>query len=103
MSRLAQYLPEIQNVNTNHKLIVRYVNPNFIAQMWPKVEDMLEAALKHSAGEYTAEQLKVMLVNGSQFLLVAEDGEKIHGAAAIAFQNFPNDRIAFMTAIGGKM
>jgi hypothetical protein len=36
-------------------------------------------------------------------LLVAVDGETIHGAAAVEFFNRPNDRVAFITAIGGKL
>ena len=102
MTRLKQLLPEVE-INLNHKLLVHYVPVNFIAQLWPKVKDMLEAALTHSAGEYNADQLKVMLVNGLQVLLIAERDGKIYGAATIHFENYPNDRIAFMTAIGGRM
>jgi hypothetical protein len=64
---------------------------------------MLDLAMKHSAGEYSTEQLKVMLVNGLQTLLVADDNGEFKGAATIAFENYPNDRIAFVTAIGGRM
>lgn len=80
----------------------RHVNPNYIAQMWPQVEGMLAAALEHSAGEYDVNQLKVMLVNGSQSLLVVESDGVINGAIAVAFENYPNDRIAFVTAVGGR-
>jgi hypothetical protein len=84
-------------------MIVRQVNPIFIHRLWPDVKPMLDKAMEHSAGEYDTEQLKVMLVNGSQTLLVAEDEGKIYGAATIVFENYPNDRIAFITSIGGKM
>ena len=84
-------------------LIVRQVNPIFIHTIWAQVESMLEKALEHSSGEYNVDQLKVFLVQGLQTLLVAEDDGKIYGAATISFENYPNDRIAFMTAIGGKM
>lgn len=92
-----------EEINTNHKSCVRQVHPNFIVSIWDKVKPMLDAAMKHSAGEYSTEQLKVMLVNGQQVLLVAEDGKNIHGAATICFENYPNDRIAFITSIGGIM
>jgi len=83
-------------------LVVRQVNPAFIHMVWPDIKDYLEAGLSRSQNEYTAEQLKVLLVQGQQVLLVAEDGEKIRGAATICFENYPNERIAFMSCIGGK-
>jgi hypothetical protein len=83
---------------------VQYVAPNFINQVWDSVEPFISAALKYSSGEYTAEQLKVYLVQGQQSLYIAinEQG-KIFGAAVVEFANYPNDRIAFITAIGGNM
>ncbi len=80
---------------------IRQVNPSFVPQIWPKVQKFLESALEHSGGEYTADQLKVYLVQGSQSLLVADDGE-IKGAATIQFIDYPNDRVAFITCIGGR-
>jgi hypothetical protein len=81
---------------------VRQVNPSFVPQIWPKVCKFLESALEHSGGEYTADQLKVYLVQGSQSLLVADDGE-IKGAATVQFIDYPNDRVAFITSIGGRL
>ena len=83
--------------------MVRHVPLEFIQHVWSDVEPMLEKAMAHSAGEYDTAQLKVMLVNGMQQLLVVEDKGKIRGAATIAFENYPNDRIAFMTSVGGRM
>jgi hypothetical protein len=73
-------------------------------QTWPLVEDLLEEALKWGEDDYTKEQAKALLAQGSWLLLVAVDEEnKIHGAASVNFINMPNDRIAFITAIGGKL
>jgi hypothetical protein len=46
----------------------------------------------------------VYLAKNLWTLLVAinEDGE-IQGAATVTFQNYPNDRIAFVTTMGGSM
>lgn len=82
---------------------VEVVHPNHIIHVWDKVKGYLEAGLKRSGGEYEAEHLKVYLIQGAQNLLVAVDGEDIHGAATIEWANFPNERVAFVTAIGGKM
>jgi len=73
-------------------------------QAWPDVEGFLADALKWGEDDYTAEQAKVYLSSGQWMLVVAVDEEnKIHGAAAINFMNMPNDRVAFVVAIGGKL
>ena len=73
-------------------------------QTWPLVEDFLAEALKWGEDDYTKEQAKALLAQGSWLLLVAVDEEnKIHGAASVNFINMPNDRVAFITAIGGKL
>jgi hypothetical protein len=73
-------------------------------QAWPLVEGFLAEALKWGEDDYTAEQAKAYLSAGQWMLLVAVDEEnKIHGAAAVNFINMPNDRVAFVVAIGGKL
>ena len=73
-------------------------------QAWPLVEGFLAEALKWGEDDYTADQAKVYLAKGDWLLVVAVDEENtIHGAAAISFNNMPNDRIAFVIAIGGKL
>jgi hypothetical protein len=84
-------------------LNLRIVPTTHIQQTWHEVDKMLASALVHSAGEYNLDQLKVMLVEGRQVLLVLVDDEnKIHTAFTIEWINHPNQRIAFMTTIGGK-
>lgn len=85
-------------------MFVEEVPPRFVQQIWPRVGAMLDAAMAHSAGEYTTDQLKVMLAQGTQSLLVAADESgTFHGAASVAFENYPNERVAFITAIGGRL
>ena len=65
---------------------------------------MLAAALKYSAGEYSIDQLRAMVARGQHALLVATDDQnEIHGAATVAFENHPNQRIAFVTTLGGRL
>jgi hypothetical protein len=40
---------------------------------------------------------------GNWTLLVAVDDNSVHGAATVDFYNRPNDRVAFLTAIGGRL
>lgn len=73
-------------------------------QTWPLVEGFLAEALKWGEDDYTAEQAKTYLSRGDWLLVVAVDEEKtIKGAAAVNFFNMPNDRVAFVIAIGGKL
>lgn len=84
-------------------LNLRIVPATHIQQTWHEVDKMLASAIVHSAGEYNLDQLKVMLVEGRQVLLVlVDENEKIQTAFTVEWINHPNDRIAFLTAIGGK-
>lgn len=82
---------------------IQRVDVGHIHQVWPMVEPHLAAALEHSKGEYTLESVKVLLVTGQWLLVVAADEEGVHGAATVSFNNRPHDRVAFVTAIGGKL
>ena len=86
-------------------LAIQPVPVQLVNQIWDKVEPFIKSAEEKSgATEYTAEQIKVYLVLGEWMLLVATDENKeIHGAATVSFINYPADRVAFITAIGGKL
>jgi hypothetical protein len=85
-------------------LEIQYVPTEHVAQSWGQVEKFLADALKHGTDDYNIDQLKAMTCMGNQLLLVAVDEEsKVHGAATISFINYPNHRVAFITAIGGKL
>jgi hypothetical protein len=74
-----------------------------IQQTWDKVEIMLDRAMAHSGGEYDLDQLKVLLTQGRQVLCVGTEKDLIIKCAmTIEWINYPNDRVAFITAIGGK-
>ena len=85
-------------------LTIKPVFPDAFHQAWPLVKDFLADALKWGEDDYTLEQAKIYLAKGEWMLLVAVDEENnIHGAAAVNFINMPNDRVAFVVAIGGKL
>lgn len=86
------------------KLSIQPVATAYVHQTWPLVEGFLAEALKWGEDDYTAEQAKAYLAKGEWLLVVAVDEEnKIQGASAVNFFNMPNDRIAFVIAIGGKL
>lgn len=67
------------------------------------VEELFVKANKYDAGDYTIDQIKALLANGTWVLLVAVDEENsIHGVASISFYNMPNYRVGFITAMAGK-
>lgn len=82
---------------------IQHVATDFVSQIWPKVSDYIQDALVYQ-DDYTLEQAKVMLTNAQWMLVVAvADDGFIQGAAAISFINRPNDRVAFVVAMGGKL
>lgn len=82
---------------------IQRVDVGHIHQVWPMVETHIASALEHAKGEYTLEAVKVMLVMGQWLLVVAVDDEGVKGAATVTFTSRPHDRVAFITAIGGKL
>jgi|TARA_R100001530_G_scaffold102711_1_gene71472 hypothetical protein len=82
---------------------VQVVGPDQIHRLWSEVEDWLDKSLQTGSGECTIEQLKALLVRGAQVLLVATcEDDKLTGAMAVEFCNYPNERVMFINALGGK-
>jgi len=85
------------------KLTVQPVNIAYFHQTWGLVEELFVKANKYDTGDYTLDQIKAFLANGTWVLLVATDEENvIHGVASISFYNMPNYRVGFITAMAGK-
>lgn len=85
-------------------LLVQPVPVTYFHQTWPLVEKYISDALKWGGDDYTVEQVKGLLARGDWLLVVAsDDTNTIHGASAINIYNMPNDRVAFVVAIGGKL
>ena len=83
-------------------MIVSHVQTSYCAQTWPQIEGYLAEACKFD-DEYTLEQIKMFVCTGQWMLLIASDNGKIYGAATVNFLNMPNSRVAFVTAIGGRL
>lgn len=83
-------------------LVIKRIPPQFLAQRWSEVAPFIEDALAYAGGDYTLEQVKVLLANDTWLLLAVCDGNIVKGAITVAFSNMPNDRVAFITTIGGR-
>ena len=82
---------------------VQHVDISHVNQVWHLVEVFIDDALDYSKGDYTTEQAKTLVAMGQWALFVVVNDSGIQGAATVSFSNRPNDRVAFITAIGGKM
>ncbi len=88
------------------ELTIRPVEPRFVQQVWPHVVSYFEDALAKDEGaaDYNIHHVQMFLTSGQWFMLVAVDEQgQIHGAASVSFINYPLSRVAFVTAIGGKL
>lgn len=84
---------------------IQCIETQYINMMWPHIEPFIrkssEAGGTH---EYTLDQYKLRLIDGTWIALVAVDEEnKIQGAAVVYFYNRPDARVGFITAIGGRL
>lgn len=81
---------------------VHHVPTSFVHQQWTSVAEHLAAALEYAQGDLTLDQLRADLGTNRLALYKWVDGVQTVGAAAVAFQNKPNARVAFVVAIGGR-
>lgn len=91
-------------------LTIRHVETEHVQQVWPMVQPFIEEAMEKGgdfpdwAASYNVSHIQAFLTAGQWLLLVATDEEnKVHGAATVSFINYPLHRVAFVTAIGGKL
>ena len=81
---------------------VQIVAPNNIYSVWESVKEYLNASINVSGGDYTLDQLKLLLSRNEQTLLVSVDEKSVlNGAMTVEFINRPNNRVMFITALGG--
>lgn len=84
---------------------IRYIDANHTHKYWDTVRPFLEAALEKGEGakDYNIHHIQQFIASGQWLLLVAIDNENnICGASTVSFVNYPINRVAFVTSIGGK-
>ena len=84
-------------------MIIQHIPTEKCAQTWKSIEKYIIEAHKEDSEDYSVEQIKSLVLTGQWILLVAVENKAIKGAMTILFLNYPNDRIAFITATGGNM
>jgi hypothetical protein len=84
-------------------MVVFELNPQYLHIHWDKIAKYLQPALDLSGvEEFNLDQMKNYIVNGQWKLFLVTEDKDICGAVVVCFANYPNDYIAFVTAIGGK-
>lgn len=85
-------------------MVVQAISPKYVNAVWPQIEEYIAKALVHSDGEVPLAEAKMYLVQGMWNLYAAVDSDnKIFGVATVHFFNRTDHRVAFVTAIGGKL
>lgn len=89
---------------------VQPVDPAYVNQTWPLVESYIKSAFEsgypypEEGFLYSIDDVRHYVTSGQWLLIVAvNDASEIKGAATISFANYPRHRVAFVTAIGGKL
>jgi hypothetical protein len=82
---------------------IQHVPLEYVNQVWPKVADFINAALEYQ-DDYTLDHAQVFVTNGTwQLVIAVDDAGEPQGAATVLFYNRPNDRVAFVVTMGGKL
>jgi hypothetical protein len=91
-------------------LSIQPVDVNYVSQVWPFVEKYLQEGLDKDNDApqwsecYNIHHVQGFITSGMWLLVVAVDeAGGIHGAATVSFANYPMNRVAFVTLIGGKL
>jgi hypothetical protein len=82
-------------------MLIQYVEPKFVVGIWNDLKPHIEHALEHT-DDYSVEQCKVFLTNGSWLLFAAVEDGVLHGMATVFVENGVNHRTALITTISGK-
>lgn len=81
---------------------LQIVHPNYVHQIWDKIETFFDRSMQAGTDDYNVDQLKMLITEGRQTLFVFVEDEKIIGALTVEMINYPNSRVAYTSAIGGK-
>ena len=102
MDDVTTYRQDTTAVVESNQLDIDLVPTNYLQVVWPKVSHMIDSAMKHAKGEINTDQIKVYLATGEYQLLVFLEGKTIIAAVVIEWINYPNARVMFINAMGGK-
>ena len=74
----------------------------WVHRAWTDAAPFIASALEYAHDGFTVEQAKVLVASGEWRLLVGVANDEVRGAMTVKFFNRTNDRVALVTAIGGR-
>jgi hypothetical protein len=85
-------------------LSIRPVPIEYVNQIWASVKKFIEESISFAEGEITLDETKYHVISGNWVLYIVTDEENnVHGAVTVAFYNRTDNRVAFITNIGGRL
>jgi hypothetical protein len=79
------------------------ITPNELPQVWPIAAPMLQRAIDLDPDLITIEQVEFAIRTGRTYLLIWQDPEEgITGAATVDIIDYPRERVAHVSLMGGK-
>ena len=85
---------------------VQQVNPIYVQQLWSQVSPWLDPVFNKSllSTYYSIDNLKGYVIRGEQDLLIGVNEEvEIQAAVTVHWGNYPNARVAYITAFGADI
>lgn len=88
-------------------ITIQIVDQRFVHQTWPLVESFIKESvnkgLASGSQDYSADHVLGYIASGQWILIVAvNENNEVVGAMTMSFINYPLNRVAFVTATGGK-
>ena len=86
-------------------LTLKSIPTRYIPLLWSKLEPHLTSAFEEAeVTEYDTEHARELLEKG-QWVAVGffDEQDELHGAITVSFLRYPNECVAFITAIGGRL
>lgn len=85
---------------------IQTVDTKYIHQTWPLVEkyiaESIDKGLDGGSSDYSVDNVLGYVSSGQWVLVVAVEDSNVIGAMTMSFINYPLNRVAFVTATGGK-
>lgn len=82
---------------------VQVAGPEHVYHLWDEIKGFIQYSINAAGGEFTLDQAKLLLTSGKwQLIVFVEDSGDIRGAATVRYDNRPNDRVGFVTSMGGR-
>lgn len=73
-------------------ILVSVVPQEYVLDVWPKVSEYIENALKYTFGRYELEDVLQQILHGDHLLWIAFEGDDIKGAVITHFVYYPRKK-----------